>query len=413
MTEKRYWAEPLATELETHGALLGAHGGGASVVLDRTLFYPEGGGQLGDTGQLVIGDLVVPVVDTQIDDAGVIHHVIDASLRDAIAARIATGEPRVRVTVDAARRRDHMAQHTAQHALSRALADVAGAETLSARLGATSCTIDVARASVPDADLHRVEDLVNDLVRDDVPVRALYPTPEELDGLALRKKPKVTDGVRVIEIEGFDLTPCGGTHCVRTGQIGQARFVGAEKYKGGTRLTFHAGRRALEDARVTHRALTALATDLTCGVHDLAAGVSKLRADLKASRAALDDARRELCGLVAADALAALPSDDVPHVVCLSRPRDDAASLRGLAGALTADPRVVAICGAVDPASGELVVVVARGERGSLDCGAFVQAQIKARGGRGGGKPDRAEGRFARGTSLEELAAAADAAVRA
>jgi alanyl-tRNA synthetase len=407
MTEKRYWAEPLATELETRGALLGEHAGGASVVLDRTLFYPEGGGQLGDTGQLVIADLVVHVADTQIDEAGVIHHIIDATMRDAIAARIATGEPRVRITVDVARRRDHMAQHTAQHALSRALADLAAAETVSARLGATSCTIDVARASVPDADLHRVEDLVNDLVRDDVPVRALYPSPEELDGLGLRKKPTVVEGVRVIEIEGFDRTPCGGTHCVRTGQIGQARFVSAEKYKGGTRLTFHAGRRALEDARVTHRALTALATDLTCGVHDLAAGVSKLRADLKSSRAALEEARAEVCRLVAAETLAKLPAGDGPHVTALSRPKDDAAALRALAKTLTSDPRVVAVCGGVDPASGELVVVVARGERGGLDCGAFVQAQVKARSGRGGGKPDRAEGRFARGTSLEELAAAA------
>ncbi len=415
MTEKLYWSDPHLTSFVTTGVRLVEHGGKPALVLDRTLFYPEGGGQLGDSGTLTVGASTLQIADTQLDDAGMILHLLaEAPSADVIASL--GEETSVRGTIDAGRRRDHMAQHTAQHALSRALADVARAETVSARLGATSCTIDVARAGIiPDAELHRAEDLVNGLVSSDVEVRALYPEPDELAKLPLRKQPKVTEGViRVIDINGFDMTPCGGTHCTRTGQIGQARIVGLEKYKGMLRITFHAGLRALTDARATHDALAAIAADLTCGVMDVPGAVTKLRASLKDARSQLEAVRTELVELVARAAVERLPSADAspgPIVLPMLRRNDDVGALRLLAGKLATDPRVVALAGGTDPASGELVLVVQRGTAGKLDCGAFIQAQAKMRAGRGGGRPERAEGRFPRGTSLEVLASAAQAAL--
>ena len=414
MTNKLYWSAPLLTSFETTGAALAEHGGKPALVLDRTLFYPEGGGQLGDSGTLEIGSLALKIADTQIDDAGVIHHVLAEAPSADLVSSLGEGVA-VRGTVDAARRRDHMAQHTAQHALSRALADVARAETVSARLGATSCTIDVARPGIPDAELHRAEDLVNAVIGSDVEVRALYPQPDELAKLPLRKQPKVTEGViRVIDIDGFDMTPCGGTHCTRTGQIGQARIVGLEKYKGMLRITFHAGLRALADARAKHEALAAIAAELTCGIADVPGAVTKLRTSLKDARSQLESARAELAELVARAAVERLPSADAspgPIILPMLRPNDDIGALRVLVGKLTADPRVVALAASTDPATGDLVLVVQRGAAVKLDCGAFIQAQAKARGGRGGGRPERAEGRFSRGTSLEVLASAAQAAI--
>lgn len=384
MTEKLYWSDPHASTFETTGAAAGELGGKPSVVLPRTLFYPEGGGQLGDVGTLAFGDTTVTVIDTQVDDRGVIHHLVGA------AVTLDASSP-VRGTVEAGRRRDHTVQHTAQHALSRALADVARADTVSARLGTTTCTIDVSRATVPDAELHQAEDLVNALVAGDVEVRALYPTAEELARLPLRKAPKVTEGVvRVIEIADFDLTPCGGTHCTRTGQIGQARIVGLEKHKGMLRITFHAGLRALADARSKHAALAALAADLTCGVADVPGAVAKLRAELKGTRAQLDATRTELVELVAAATLAGLAADAGPVIVLpLLRPNDDVGALRVLAGKLASDPRVVALAGGLDPQTGELVVVVQRGRDAPFDCGAFVGAEARglpARAPRGGSR---------------------------
>jgi alanyl-tRNA synthetase len=411
MTEKLYWAEPHGSSFDAAGVTLGDHGGKPSLVLGRTLFYPEGGGQLGDTGTLEVRRHMLTIADTQIADDGTIHHLLSETpseeLRAAFGAEAAV---RVRGTVDVVRRRDHMVQHTAQHALSRALADVARAETVSARLGATSCTIDVSRPGIPDAELHRAEDLVNALVASNLEVRALYPEPAELATLPLRKQPKVESGIiRIIDIDGFDMTPCGGTHCTRTGQIGQARIVALEKHKGMLRLTFHAGLRALADARAKHQALTAVATDLTCGLADVPGAIAKLRTDLKSTRTQLEAARAELAELVAHQALAQLPTaaaspDRGPIVLPVLRPADDVGTLRLLAGKLATDPRVVAIAGSADPSTEELVVVVQRGTSAKLDCGALIQAQAKALSGRGGGRPERAEGRFPRGTSLDALA---------
>jgi Ser-tRNA(Ala) deacylase AlaX len=327
-TEKLYWSEPFGTSFETTGAALGEWDGKPALVLKKTLFYPEGGGQLGDSGTIAIGSSLLRIADTRITDDGTIRHVLAEPLPDTVKALLGP-EIIARGAIDASRRRDHMVQHTAQHALSRALADEARAETVSARLGATTCTIDVGRSNIPDIELHRAEDLVN----------------------------------------------------------------------------------ALADARAKHAALAALAADLTCGVVDVQQAVSKLRAELKGTRAQLDTARTELADLLARQMRSALPDLQQPIVLPVMRPNDDVGSLRVLAGKLAEDPRVVALCGASDPTSGELVLVIQRGKEGKLDCGAFVLEQAKARCGRGGGRPERAEGRFARGTSLEVLAAAATAAI--
>ena len=412
-TEKLYWSQVDALAFETHGATLAAHAGKTSVLLPRTLFYPEGGGQLGDLGTLQIGTYRLAVADTQVAE-GVIHHVLEGRAPEGLAALLERPDQAVRGAIDEARRRDHMVQHTAQHALSRALADAARAETVSARLGLSSCTIDLAKPGIADADLHRAEDLVNGVVMSDVPVTTSFPSAEELATLALRKQPnaeKSAAGVRVVSIEGFDLSPCGGTHCTRTGQIGQIRIVATEKYKGMLRLTFHAGRRALADARAGHERLAGLARDLTCGPQDLGTAVTKLRTEVKALRARSEAARTELAELLAARVRAGLPSTPGPHVLALARPLDDLPALRALANELTKDPRVVALVAGADEGSGEVVLVVARGAEAKLDGGAFVMAQARQRGGRGGGRPEHAEGRFPRDTSLDALATAARAAL--
>jgi alanyl-tRNA synthetase len=395
-TDKLYWADPFATTFEAP-ARAGELEGKPTVVLERTLFYPESGGQLADTGTLRVGARELRVEDVQIDDAGVIHHLV-AGGPESLAGAVAQG------TIDAARRRDHMAQHTGQHALSRALVDVARADTVSSRLGASACTIDV-EGALGERDLARAEDLVNALVMNDVPVRALFPTAEELAAMPLRRKAKVDHDVRVIEIEGFDLSPCGGTHCTRTGQIGVVRVVGLERYKGGWRITFHAGRRALDDARKKEAVLAELARELTCGVLDVGAAVGKLRADLKARLDVLSSTRGELVELLADRILGAHPpatSGTTP--VVLVRKQDDVLMLRTLAGRLAARPDVVAFCASPEERNeGDWSVVVQRGTATAFDCGAWLKAVAARVGGRGGGRPERAEGRLPRAVDLVQL----------
>jgi alanyl-tRNA synthetase len=144
---------------------------------------------------------------------------------------------------------------------------------------------------------------------------------------------------------------------------------------------------------------------------DVAAAVTKLRAEMKTLRDRLESSRTELAGLVASRLRDALAGGPGPHIVHVMRPLDDLAGLRALANELTKDPRIVALVAGADEGSGEVILVVQRGIEARLDCGALVLAQARAQGGRGGGRPERAEGRFPHGTSIEVVATAASAAL--
>ena len=403
-TKKLYWQDPFATSFEAAGGRTGTFAGKPSVILDRTLFYAEAGGQLADRGTLRVGGRLVDVTDVQIDDGEEIHHIAAGLGGEPGAGEGLVGA--IQGTIDAGRRRDHMVQHTAQHMLSRALLETARAETVSARLGASSCTIDVNLADVPDLALGQAVDLVNAAVMDDLVVRSLFPTADELARLKLRREPKVATNVRVIDIDGFDVSPCGGTHCTRTGQIGSIVIAGTERYKGKLRVSFHAGKRAREDGRARQAALGALAQELTCGPLDVPAAVMKLRGELKARMEALSTTRGELVELLAQQVHAAHPPDPSGTTrIVLVRERDDIGMLRTLAGRVASRPDVVAFCAAPDPETRDLAVVVQRGAGATLDCGAWLKATTAEHGGRGGGRPERAEGRLPAGCDLAKLAA--------
>ncbi len=343
----------------------------AGVVLDQTAFYPEAGGQLGDRGTL--GG--INVTDTQELDDGTIVHVVAAPL--AIGSRV-TGE------LDWTRRRQHMAQHTAQHLLSGTLLDRAQAATASARLGESALTIDVTRDRIPDAEIAAAETLANDLIDDDLVVRAWFPPPEELATLKLRRDPKVTASIRVVAIGDYDLSPCGGTHCARTSNIGAVRVTSTERYKGMTRVTFTAARRGRADLFARDQVLRGLATQLSCGPAEVSAAIDKLRRDTEARAAEVTALRGRIAELVVGSlagtgpVIAALPGD--------------AELLRGVAAKLVATGRDAILA---SPDDSGATVVIFRAAGSTLDCGALWKQLAARAGGRGGGRADRAEGRLA------------------
>jgi alanyl-tRNA synthetase len=351
-----------------------------AIILDRTAFYPEAGGQLGDRGTLA----GAPIDDTQELDDGTIVHLLsasDTSSPPAIGATI-TGE------LDWTRRRQHMAQHTAQHLLSGALLDRAAAPTASARLGETALTIDVTRDRIPEAELAAAEHLANDLVDDDLPIRAWFPTAEELPTIKLRRDPKVTESIRVVAIGDFDFSPCGGTHCARTSQIGALRILGAERYKGMTRVTFAAARRARAELFARDHALRALATQFSCAPDGVGAAIDKLKRDAEAADATATALRGRLANQVAAS----FPGGgrviaDVPG---------DAELLRGVASRLATAGRDALLATSDDTGT---TVVLMRAAGSTLDCGALWKQLAARSGGRGGGRADRAEGRLAQATA--------------
>jgi alanyl-tRNA synthetase len=342
-----------------------------AVVLDRTAFYPEAGGQLGDRGRLGTAE----VIDTQETDDGAIVHLITGE-PPAVGARV-TGE------LDWPRRRQHMAQHTAQHLLSGALLDRAAAATVSARLGESALTIDVARDRIPDGELAGAEDLANDIVDDDLAIRAWFPGPDELARLELRRDPKVAADVRVVAIGEFDFSPCGGTHCARTSQLGAVRITGAERYKGMTRVTFTAARRGRAELFSRDQVLRGLASQFSCGPAEVPAAIDKLRRDAQAADGELTQLRSRLATAIIAQLGASGP--------VIAAVPGDAELLRSVAAKLAGAGRDAMLC-APEPAGTTVVLMRAAGS--TLNCNALWKQLAARHGGRGGGRADRAEGRL-------------------
>jgi alanyl-tRNA synthetase len=390
-TPRLHHDDPLLLSFQAIVAAHGQHGGSPSILLDRTAFYPESGGQMADRGTL--GG--ARVIDVQVDDAGLVHHLIEGEL-PAVGAAVSGA-------IDRERRRLHMALHTAQHMLSRALVDIAGAETVSARLGETACTVDVevtkgsgsesgSGATLSERHLAEAEDLVNSLIDDDLSVRAFFPSPDELRALPLRRAPKVTDRVRVVDIGGFDVSPCGGTHCTHTAQVGLLHISGIERYKGKIRVTFNAGRRARRELSTSGEALRAVARELTCGPSDVGGAVDKLRRELAENKDAAKRYSARLAEACAGELLTRAAATDSPHVIGAFE--DVSVDFLRTVGARVTAERSAGAAFIAARAEGGTSVLVARGASSTFDCGAFLKRAAAASGGRGGGKPDRAEGRL-------------------
>lgn len=371
MTKRLYHEDAYLRRFEAEVVAHATLAGKPAVVLDRTAFYPESGGQLGDRGTL--GE--ARVLDTQEADDRILH-VIEGTL-PAIGS-VVSGE------LDWARRRQHMAQHTAQHLLSGTLLDRAASPTASARLGESALTIDVARDRVPDAELAAAEDLANDLIDDDLAIRAWFPAPGELATLALRRTPKVEENIRVVAIGDFDLSPCGGTHCARTSQLGSIRITSSERYKGMTRITFTAGRKARTELFARDTILRGLAGVFSCGPAEVPAAIDKLRRSMESSSTELTALRGRLADLV----IGQLP----PTGAAIAALPVDAELLRSIAAKLVTAGRDAILC-APDAEGAHVVLFRAAGS--ALDCGALWKQLAARLGGRGGGRADRAEGRLA------------------
>ncbi|MCA9618737.1 MAG: alanyl-tRNA editing protein [Myxococcales bacterium] len=347
------------------------------VVLDRSAFYPESGGQMADHGQLLVAGAAFSVDDVQAHGDDVVH--FGAGVLPALGETV-VGD------VDRTRRRIHMALHSGQHILSRALSLEAQAETTSSRLGESACTIDVDRERLQDDQIQRALDLANSLIDDDVAIRSFFPTAEELASLPLRKEATVDGPVRVVQIGDFDVTPCGGTHCIRSGQVGLVDILQIERHKQRLRLTFVAGPRGRRELSEQARILRSLAKSCSSAPDRLADAVAKLSADGKILRqqlVALEDAlatelagRLERRGDLRLGDLGTLPASVARAVVKRAASEEGAVVIVGTQG------------------DDGWLTIAARGPGSHFDCRAFVTALNEVAEGRGGGRPERAEARL-------------------
>lgn len=374
MSERIYYDDAYAREFEATVIRVESRNGAQAVVLDRSAFYPTSGGQPFDTGTL--GAWTVTAVE---DQSGEVVHALDGA--DPVAA----GQ-QLRGTIDWARRFDHMQQHTGQHVLSAAFVRAAGVPTVSFHMGADLCTIDLATEVSAD-QVAAAEQLANQVVWESRPVLVSYADAADGEALGLRKPSRRSGTLRLVEVEGFDRSACGGTHVRTTSEIGLIAVTALERFRGGTRLEFACGARALRQFHRLRDTVTATVRLLSVLPVDIPAAVGRLQAESRDQKRSLSAAAEELSAFRAERLLTmAEPFGQGRGIFAIVD--GDASALRALASALTRQPGLLVILvSSVQPS----VAVVARSRDLDAGCDAIIRLGLDRFGGRGGGKPDMAQ----------------------
>jgi alanyl-tRNA synthetase len=389
-TERLFWQDPYLLEFDARVLNRSECLGRPALVLDRTAFYAESGGQPWDTGRLE--DVRVESV---IEHGGEILHLLEAPLAaDSVHGR-----------VDGERRRDHREQHHGQHLLSQALVELCSASTVSFHLGAEACSIDLDR-EVTRAQLGAAGIRANEIVWEARPVVVRTVPRAEAEALGLGPKEHVGERVRLIEVPDFDVRPCGGTHPRSTAEVGVIVTLALERYKGGSRVHFVCGHRALAAVAKRNQVLDELCGSLSASLEALPAAarsaVERLAASDKRARELLDwaldgEARSLLAG-----------ASGAPAVVVHAYQGWPAQDLRTLAIRLTRAGSCVALLGS---RSDKAHLVFAQSDGLTHDLGALLKDALQVVSGRGGGRGNLVQGGGERADRLDDALSGAAAAI--
>lgn len=388
MSKRHYYNDSYTTQFDaTIKARLTVNDAPA-VVLDGTYFYPSSGGQPNDSGTL--GD--VSVVDVFVREADqAIVHVLD---------REVDGE-RVSAEINWQRRFDHMQQHTGQHILSAAFAELADALTVGFHLGADSCTIDLATSKLSAEQIAAVEALANQVVWENRPITAKFIPKSDIPNYPLRKIPDVPgDELRLVIIPDFDYNACGGTHVRGSAEVGLIKINKVERVRGQVRVEFRCGQRALADYAKKESVVSGLAADLTCAIEDLPHNISNLRKDIKTANKQLKK-QRNLLLQMEAEQLVKTASHQSPtgeNIVVKAFNRRDANELRQLTNTTARAGNCIAMLGA---AGNPAVVAFAKAKSSSGDMNELLQQILSKTGGTGGGSAMVASGGGFKATATE------------
>ncbi|MGC9350289.1 MAG: alanyl-tRNA editing protein, partial [Anaerolineae bacterium] len=350
-----------------------------AVRLNRTAFYPTSGGQPYDTGTLG-GQQVVEVVE---DAQGEIWHLLSGPLK--------TETDTIEGEIDWRRRFDHMQQHTGQHLLSAACEDIWGAKTTGFHLGSGESTIDLDIPQMSWEAAFRVENAVNRVVWEDRRVDVLIVDEDELSDIPLRKPPAVTGKIRVIWVEDYDASACGGTHVRRTGEIGLIKIVSLTRYKGGVRVGFLCGGRALRHYQRSLHILRTVSIGLSVGPDELPDAIDRLETEVKTTRKELGQVRDELLTYEADRLWEATAATQGVRMVVTHLPDRTFDEVRAIAGQLRERSKTLTLLG-VAGENGLRVVCARSDDLAGIDAADLLRDVLKALGGRGGGSAVMAQG---------------------
>lgn len=366
MTEKLFYQDSHRSTFTAIVQEVRPSGNGYEIILDRTAFFPEGGGQSSDTGSL--GG--VSVSDVQEIDGKIIHYT-DGPLVEGTE---------VEGCIDWTERFSKMQQHTGEHIVSGLIHKIYGYHNVGFHLGTDSVTLDF-NGVVPKEKLHEIEQLANEAVAKNLPVQVLYPTDEELSKISYRSKIEIEGQVRIVVIDGYDVCACCAPHVKQTGEIGLIKLVGMQNYKGGVRISMLCGFRALEDYYQKEKNNREIAVMLSAKEYETAVEVERLQEELAMKKAKIAELERKFLEQKVETL------DISSEIVCLFEETDPVMT-RELVNLLLKKGAKMAAVFSGNEREGYRYVLGSR----SLDVRGNGKLLNEAFHGRGGGKPEMVQG---------------------
>jgi alanyl-tRNA synthetase len=365
-----------------------------AVVLRETAFYPTSGGQVHDTGWLTLEGAerlrVTEVADAE--DGRVLHYVQAPAKLPAVGIRVGG-------SIDPERRREHMQQHSGQHVLSAAFIELYQLHTVSFHMAEDYCSIDLATPALSSEQIVGAEKRANQIVFENRPVRIRYVSRADAEKLGLRKLPPAErDELRLVDVEDFDLSACGGTHVTATGQIGSILLRKSEKVRQGIRVEFVCGDRAVRIARRDYSALSEAAALFSAKLWDVPDQIHKNLEESKLLHKQKDDALDHLAELMALSAVRDGVETNGRKIIVKTFSDRDVSFAKLFVQKVTRSgtPVIALVASTLDSPGvvfGRTPAPVNNGGSGSTaDMGALLKQVLSSVGGRGGGSRDFAQG---------------------
>ena len=335
---------------------------GFEVILDKTAFFPEGGGQPGDRG-IIAG---VNVIDT-VENGEEVVHICDAAVSGT-----------VNCVLDFERRFSNMQQHSGEHIISGIIHEMCGFDNVGFHMGENCITVDF-NGVVTAGQLAEAERLSNEVIYENIPIEAIYPTDEELAGYDYRSKKEIKGQVRLTKIGNADLCACCGTHVAYTGEIGIIKVLSVMNYKSGVRISLQIGRKAFGDYCEKNKSVYAISNLLCAKTEEVADAVEKLQGRLKEADFRYNALKKEL--------FAEKSKNASGKKCCMFDDGASADDARVFADMLADKVGIAAVFSGND-ADGYKYAVVSR----ETDVREIGKALNSALSGRGGGKPNMIQG---------------------
>ncbi len=387
MTDKIYYQDAYRRNFSAVVKSKRSDSEGAVVQLDQTCFYPTSGGQPCDRGQLA----GIEVLSVEEETGAVLHSLKEDRVE---VGQVVEGE------IDWSLRFDHMQQHTGQHLLSQAFIKVLEAETVSFHLGRESSTIDLAREELTPEDIYRVEDLTNRVIFESRPIQVHFVDSQEQHGLPLRKLSQREGMIRVIEISDFDFSPCGGTHCRSTGEVGLIKIRKWERAKKRARVEFYCGWRALQDYRWKNRAIYRLSRLYSRMDRELVEAAQEHLAREESQRKMISALQDSLLSYEAEELLGSSRTRNGVQVVCeVLQERDPAAVQDLVRRIIQGGEKRIALLGLK---SDSPFLCFGCSSDLSYNMGEWIREAAPLIDGRGGGNPNQAQAKGSRPEGLSD-----------